>query len=238
MMKEIDLSRDSWKRQVIGSTFDKRLKQALYESQQRVYREQLSRFEHIGIHETAIVAALDRRRRVKDIGLNVPSDLILDNFGTWLAGFIRQPVKDDSSVYLHNLSDASKRVLVYSDLNLSDRCFSYPGSYALGTNLQLGESDNAPGRGDYAITDAFATSPESGRFGTGPGSYTDGTGVISFNGAITAGGSGTIKEAGFFVYWQDYDKASLEALMFHDLISPTVAFVASDILTCAYTITL
>jgi len=228
MTTKLDLLGDSWRRQVIGARFDARMNRLLIEANiRRVLEEGKDRRR--GILEAVHVARLDpRTRRVKEIGFNLSTDLILDNFGYWLASIWNTP----GSSPTFNLVDTT---------NTTRTFYTYHGSpwnqaSVHGTRMQLGSSSTVPGRGDYSIGTALPTAPESGVFGSGAGSYA--SAAVSFSAGVTAGGSGTVRESGAFGYWYDTGAAVRTCMLFHDLISPVVPYVAGNVLTCAYSITL
>ena len=104
-----------------------------------------------------------------------------------------------------------------------------------GTQFQLGSSTTAPTRADYKINTALGTAPESGLFSTGIGSYA--SGYVSIGGAISAGGSGTVNETGVFGYWFSATNSTPYSFMlFHDVLSSGVSYVAGNTLYVSYSI--
>lgn len=226
----LEESNSLWTEQYVGAKFSKRLEEELMaEHYERMLKETRRR-----IFESVVVSVLDKRRRIKGIGLNAPNDLILNNFGKWLAALIRTPVSSDTTTSLTTDAGAGATVYIYAT---AGRTFNdTDATRSLGTYLRVGGGATAPARDDYAIETPFGTSPESGYFGTGSGSYA--AAAISFSGAITAGGAGTVREAGFFGQWRRYSPgANLTFMLFHDAIS-AVAFVLGNTITVAYTINL
>lgn len=64
-------------------------------------------------------AALNQNnKRILDIGFKTPEDLILDNFGTWLAALIQDPRNATSSTaaqcQLRNVSNTLKDIYTYN----------------------------------------------------------------------------------------------------------------------------
>lgn len=173
--------------------------------------------------------------KVKAQGSSKPNNLILDNFGTWLAAFIQAITEATRTITLTDDGGTSRTVYIYGE---TAYLFNYPdGAVDIGTQLRVGSGSTAPARDDYAIETAFATSPESTYFDTGTGSYA--AGAISLSGSITAGGSGTIREVGLFGYWTAVAAGTrYRFMLFHDALSPAVSFSAGDIIGVSYSITL
>jgi len=181
----------------------------------------------------AFVSVIDPKTgRIIARGKSKPRNLILNNFGVWLAGLIRTPVTGLTTITLKDDGGADRTFYVY---HTGTGAFNAANT-TLGTNFRVGSSVAAPARTDYTIGAGFPTAPESGLFGTGSGSYA--AGVISFSAAITAGGSGTVNECGFYGRWFDTGGALRNIMLFHDLISPGVSFTPGQIITVSCTITL
>jgi len=231
-LKELN---DNWEKQYLGARFSKRLEQKLL----REHTERLLKEVDHRIFEAVVVSVLDRHKRIKGIGLNLPNDLILNNFGTWLAAFIQAPGTITVSISLKEVGGTTQTFHIFDYTSATNRLFNlnYIGDLALGTQLQVGSGTTPAARTDSAITTPFTTAPESGRFATGSGSYA--AGVISFSGAITAGGSGTVNETGFFARWRRSATNTIDTIMlFHDILAAGVAFTAGQIINVSYSISL
>ena len=180
----------------------------------------------------AFVEVRDLSGKVVARGKSKPNNLILDNFGTWLAGFIRAVGAGSTTVSLVDSAGATQSVALIG----STSQFNNTSLGSVGTKFQAGSGSTTPARADYAITTAFATEPEKSMFDTGTGSYA--VGAISVSGSITAGGSGRINEVGLFMCLYAVGAPNKYFMLFHDLISPGVDFVAAQIITVSYSITL
>jgi len=213
---------------VIGARFDARMSRLLLEANIKRLREERRGF-NTRIFEAVYVASLDRTRRIKEIGFNKPGDLILDNFGAFLAALFSTP----GTTVAFDARDITNNVRTLGTYRSNP--FNGP-SASYGSRFQLGSGSTTPARGNYIIETALPTAPESGVFGSGPGSYA--SGVVSCSSSVTAGGAGTVREAGWFGYWMDVTVAARTIMLFHDLISPVVPYVAGNVLTCAYSVNL
>jgi len=245
-MKEIKLVGEHWRDNVLGLRYDKRLELAMlkrHSDDLAVLRaERLLKGEvdaKRGISEAVIVANLNpRNQKINDVGFNESNDLILDNFGTWLAGVVRAPASSTlTTVSLTDTGNAARTVHIYGE-DSAAQVFNHASSAAplIGTKLQVGSDDTAAERDDYTVGTAFAGAPESGTFSTNNGSYA--VGAISFSGAITAGDSITVKETGFFGSWIYYSNSLGAFMLFHDILDSGVEYAAGETVNVAYNIDL
>lgn len=187
------------------------------------------------ISEIALVTITDpRTREIIGMGGSKPDDLVLNNFGTWLAGLIRSPAVATKTVSLKADDGTTQTPYVYSEGSVN--CFNQRSGVAAGTRIKVGSGTTAPARANFQIETAFVTAPESGYFNTGDGSY--GVGAITCSGSITAGGSGTINETILTGRWTITTGTTFDFLLFRDAISPGKAFVAGQLINVAYAINL
>ena len=224
-----------WLKDLRGHTYNQRLVDQAFKY---IIEEKKRAFANIRGRtpgpETCLVTAQDRFKQVTDIGGSLPSDLVLDNFGTWLAALIRAPVNATITASLTDSGGTARSTAIYTT-GAGGAVFNYDaGSGSLGTQLQVGSSSTAPARTDYVIGTAFGGAPESGLFDTGTGSSA--AGVIAASGSIVAGAAITVRETGFYARW--YSAAAVRTLMlFHDAVTETV-FAAGAPVTVQWTITL
>jgi len=168
-------------------------------------------------------------------------NLILDNFGNFLAVIIsHHPLKSHPTAPLVDDGGLSRTVQIgTTSPTTTGLYYFYLTLYGnVGGYMRIGSGTTAPARGDYKIETPFTVAPESDYFEAGTGSYTAGT--ITISASITAGGSGTINETGFFLRMQDKDDSTIQRtyMIFHDAISPGVSFSAGDSITVEYSILL
>lgn len=247
---------EHWKDNLIGLSFNKQLEAAIMqrhntelaierlETRHSDYKK-TGLFVNQNISDAAFVAATTPEGEITDIGFNCPNDLILNNFGVWLAGVVFPPtVLGNTTGYntcaLIDTSNTSRTVAIYRQTssliyNTFSGTYSTTAGVNIGSYIQLGSGSTAAARADYAIETALGTAPESGLFGTNAGSYA--AGAISFSGAVSAGGAGTVNEMGWFCKW--YYGADMGTFMlFHDILGAGVAYVAGQTLNASYAITL
>lgn len=239
---------EHWRDNLIGLTLNKRIEKAIIS--RHSLESQLERLElqrgllqrkirggrvelFPNIFEGVMCAVTDKKRKILDIGFNTPEDLILDNFGKWLAAFVTPPAQAAISVILTDVANSSQ---TFKTISASSGYFNTYDIVQIGTRLQVGSGSTAAARANYAIQTAFGTSPESGRFATGVGSYA--AGYVSLSGAISAGGSGTVNETGFFGVWANTANAQKEIMLFHDILGAGVGFVAGNSIIVSYSIAL
>lgn len=151
------------------------------------------------------------------------SDLILDNFGKWLAGLI-QDGSAIRTVSITNEAGASKTLKVYETTSIS-QFFNYATS-GRGAFIAIGSGTTSPARGDYSLV------TKEGEAGVNPASYL--AGVILFSASIVLGASKTITESALKMKWNDSGAILVEFLLFRD----TFAGVTGTQFTVQYTINL
>ena len=175
---------------------------------------------------------------IQGISQSKPNNLILNNFGTWLAGLIRAPVNTDTTISLTDTGNNSRDTNTYDNQGACHVFNGHDGTITLGTQIQVGGGSTTAARTDYAIETPLSTSPEDALFDTGTGSYA--TGTISLAGAITAGGTETINEVILAAKWHYGAAASGNAVfaLFHDILVSGEAFTPGQTITAAYTINL
>ena len=227
---------EHWKDNLIGLSFNKRLEKAIHQRARIETTEYLmDRFSRdlakfcSKMHETVVVAALNKDRKILDISLNKPNDLILANFGLWLAAIIRAPSSSNTSFNIPDITNTSRTVYTYQIGGTQAFNGGTPG-----TLLQLGSGTTAAARADYKIQTALGTAPENTQFATSNGIY--GGGSISFSASVSAGGSGTVTESGFFGNWDVYTYGMFIFMLFHDILASGVPYVAGNILPVSYSV--
>lgn len=225
---------EHWQDNIIGLRLNKRIESAIHERARREEHQWL--LEHPRakrtMHETVLLAVLNpKTHKILDAAINKPNDLILDNFGLWFAGLIRNPVVGASGTTCKDIANANKVVLCFGQQAGSAYNFNL-SAYATGSYVQVGKGQTPPLRSNYNIETAFGTAPESGVFGSGAGSYAAGT--ISFSASVTAGGSDTAYETGFFGRWIDQTQALVTIMLFHDLLASGVPFTPGKLLVTSY----
>jgi hypothetical protein len=237
---DVKLVGEHWRDNLGGLKWSQRLRDAISETHirdNRIRKAELDieRLESGGdldqtICEASFVTVLDSKDRVKEVGFNDPSDMFTNNFGSFLAACFQPTLhfKMGASWAMKNLSNADRGFdRVYQTYYGSTRYNTY-NSLAGGTKFQFGSGNSQPLRTNYNVQSPFATAPESGLFPTGPGYFSYGTGVVSFAGMITAGGSGTINELCLYAYWM-YTQNSWDTFMLaRDVLQSPITFVAGN----------
>lgn len=211
-------------KQLIGTPMPKNMDEIIRESIK--LRDPFQHFATVIIQDRGII---------KGISQSKPNNLILDNFGIFLAGHFHAPVQDHIQVNLIPEGGVSDGYFVKRNASGKAEMLN-PVDNPTGSSLKLGSGVTAATRTDFDIETDLPTAPESGFFDTGSGSYA--VGSISLAGALTAGGAGTINEVGLFGTWQN-DLATIDQVMlFHDILVSGESFVLGNTLTAAYTINL
>jgi len=231
---------EHWQSNLQGTPYTTRLDRLIHErARQETARYLLAEAKRTGqlharMHETVALSILNEKGKIESVGINKPDDLILDNFGYWLAGLIRTPVQASTSVTLKDSSNTNRTVAIFATSgNYPFNMYFYQ---KCGTQLMVGSNATTATRADYTVGTAFGTAPESGLFDTSTGSYA--AGYISFSGAVTAGGSGTVNETGFYGYWAGNSADSYSFMLFHDNLETGQPFTAGQTINCSYSIDL
>jgi len=210
-------------KQLIGHQYPKNINEIIRESIK--LRSPFQHFSTVIISQGDIIKGIDQSK---------PNNLILNNFGVWLAGFIRQPTIAQTDVNLQDITDTTRNLILYLNAP-SESMFNVDSNEDLGTKMRVGSGVTPAARDDYDIETALGTAPEDDVFDSGVGSYAVGT--ISVAGAITAGGAGTINETGFYGAF-GYGTTVTDFMLFHDILVAGEAFVLGNTITVAYTINL
>ena len=179
-----------------------------------------------------VAVTAPKTHKILDIGFNCADDLILDNFGFFLAGLIRTPINAQTTFVLLDVTNTNQTVGVGG---------TYPFCHTnsiYGTWLRVGSGTTPAAPGNYEIETAFGTAPENARFGTSPGGYGAGSNALSFSGAVSAGGSGTVNEQGFYMQGFNTSQQNKIFMFFHDILPSGVAFVAGQTINSSYGVTL
>lgn len=236
-MRELNLIGEHWKDNLIGLTWDKRLQAAILTKRTREMRlakaeldlRMLDRGEtpHQSSCEGTFLTVLRSKKKpvIEDIGFSTPEDMFMNNYGSWLAGMfmgLNQMKPQSNQFYMVTTGNVNTGFIAHCTYYGS---YSYAFNYGTGngTQFQLGSSTTASTRAMYAIQSAFSSSPEKNPFPTGPGCYAPGSGTVSFSGAISAGGSGTVNEVAWIAQWYQGT-----AMLARDVLGVGVAFVAGN----------
>jgi len=164
------------------------------------------------------------------------SNLILNNFGNVFALMHTQvrflPL---------NLVNATDIGGVVRPMTVAQTTISYNFEAVggdTGSNLQVGSGSTTPAGSDFNIETAFGSAPENAFFFSGTPVFNPGTGQFQNTGSIVAGGAGTVNECGMFMNWRTSNQGIQDFMIFHDLISPGQAFIATQQIALTYTMQL
>lgn len=219
-MVDIDFLSKSWQSQVLGAKADRRLALEMVKAHANCSRRQGNL-----LSESVVCFVTDGDRRVSDVGVNCPGDLMLDNFGKILAGFFTYQRATARSVQLAR-SDTGALYGVniwwtsYSSMTLG------------GTYIKIGDGNAAPTRSDWNLTSPLA-SPVGDAYYPSDGVYCGG--VVASMVSIACAFSGVCREVGLFYDPQAY---SYDFMLFHDLLQQSVSFSAGQAVHVVYGVNL
>jgi len=120
------------------------------------------------------------------------SDLILNNFGTWLAGHIRTPAGGAATVTLKDTGGNNRSV----DILGISQLFNGPRNGDTGTQVGVGSSSQAPARTDYNLIAQLGSLA-----GTTDGAWSSSLGRVTYSASIVLAGGGTVREVSCFAVW-------------------------------------
>ncbi len=161
------------------------------------------------------------------------SDLILDNYGKFMAGIFKGLVGGANLMFLVDEVGATRTLRVYTTSN------QFNDAVARRVVLQVGGGITPPARDDFDIETALGTAPENVFFDCNIPVWISANGTFKNTGNITAGGSGTINESILQHHWTEAG-AGVSGIFtsFRDSISPGVAFIPGDGIIVEYTVQL
>jgi len=175
----------------------------------------LNRRQRRGICVTLTIKGYDKKGRLTGIRKR-KSDLILDNFGKWLATLIQD-------------ASAVRTVTLKSEAGVDENLYSYGttnhfNSYGtgMGAFIVIGSGTGTPARDQYCLV------TKEGENGVSPATYLNG--MITFAANITLGSEKTIKESGLLMKWRRNTGEIRSFLLFRD----TFAGVTGTIFTVEY----
>ncbi len=172
---------------------------------------------------------------ILQLGMSIPNDLILNNFGLYLAGFIGRIgniatfVDDGGVTRTFNMGTTNQ-----GDSFNCPRFNPFPAPIILmtcGTRFKLGQGSTLPARSDFKIETDLGSSPEKDLQNTLEGVFNSSLGKVTAAKAYpAAGGNGDITEIGLFYFMGNRlnSPASSAIMMTHDIISPAVNFVVGQ----------
>lgn len=161
----------------------------------------------------------------------IVSNLILDNFGEILAGFLfGNPAASATSVLI-DVGGTPRNLVHFAPTNFNT------DSNLLGMLHRVGSGTTAPARDDIEIETSFGTSPEDADYNSDAAvpSFDTPSGTMKSTGSIVAGAGGTVNELILKAKWK-VGASSFDFSLFRDSVSPGQAFVMSDTITTEFTV--
>jgi len=184
-------------------------------------------------HKMNSLVTVTKDQEIKKIGMSCINDLIMDNWGLWLAGlfsgddFVTPPATDIAGT----TNNAIKLRGTSQCFNMTD---TVAGNY--GSLIQIGKGLSAVTRQDFDIGNPFTNGgSEDSRIGTGDGGWISGLGQIQIPMQLTTTGSGAISETCLWLQVGTISPVELQQyLISHDNISPVVNFIVGEIVNVDY----
>lgn len=161
----------------------------------------------------------------------IVSDLILDQFGVWLAGLCKGS-SANFGITIQDQFNASRSLNTYGGITFNN------DGIANKIELLIGSGITVPARTDFNVETAFGTAPESLAILSSNPVWNSSLGNFKNAGAITAGGSGTINESVLRSIWDDTTSVTRGFSLYRDIISPGQSFIAGQTIALEYTVQL
>ena len=213
----------------IGKSKTEKLSQDL-----RKYANECNLKKSISLPMSLVCVLPPLDNEIMGLGMSVPNDLILDNFGFYLAGIIGRatPINliDDSGVARSRIFKQSSTLGMFAN---TQRDFAPNVPLTCGWAFKLGSGTTEPERDDFAIETDLPNSPENAYQPTLQGSHNSGLGTVNVvKNYPNASGSGVIKEMGLFDSLSNFNLVpnSTIHMMTHDLIDPVVPYSVGQII--------
>jgi len=146
--------------------------------------------------------------------LEKESDLILNQFGRFLAALIRPVALATKDVTLQDTGNATRTVRVWA---ASGATFNLHGTIAGGFMCGVGSSSQAPARSDYNLISLLGSLQNAI-----DGVYESTTGIITTSSTIPLAAGGTVREVGFFLRCSDTANVQRTFILFRDVVADVV----------------
>jgi len=169
------------------------------------------------------------------IGASIPNDLILDNFGIMLNGYIGLAsganMTDIGGTIRALISKGSGDTVwnnCFQDNNVPTADVSLP----IGTQFKLGDG-SVVARSDFDVDSPLPDAPENALQNTIDGGWNSGLGRVTTSRAFpSATGSGTISEIGLYTVMSKLFLApnTFSFMITHDLVTPNLSYSAGQII--------
>ena len=224
---------------LIGQSFNQRTK---FEAE-KILTEIHSKAQDRSIGKMALCYVIDKNQvlgvggstLLKDKKGKITSNLILDNFGLWLAKIFSTLTTTNQSFTGVNTGGANSPI---HSRALTSNVFNITSGGAVGVRLIVGSGSTPPARTDFFVQTKFITAPENALFASGFPVYNSVLGNFKNLGSILARGSGTINESALVDRMRTQASGIADLSLFRDIISPAVPFIAGQSIALEYTIQL
>jgi len=174
---------------------------------------------------------------MKDKDGKIISNLILDQFGIFLAKITGRNAGGQRLINIKDILGTNHNLEIYSVSNVVN--FNRTTAGARGFLVQIGSGSVVPARTDFKINTAFGVAPENTQFNAvSDPVYNSGLGNFKYIASITAGGAGTINESIGMYNWVAQTNVAKLFCAFRDIISPSVSFIVGQSIVLEYTVQL
>jgi len=187
------------------------------------------------ISESCLII-VSENKEIKSLGGSKPSDLLVNNFGNWLAGMHRARGGGTSTFTIKDTGSVDRILNFYEP---TDQQFTAGGNsnvVSVGNEIQVGQGTTTPLRADIDIETAFSNGgAEDSPVNTGIGSYVPSSTQVRVPTTIApTAGAGSISETVLIAKWYQTTNIQRKLILAHDAISPTVSFISAQSIFVEY----
>ncbi len=205
----------------VGNTKNKKLIDDCY----KIYKEKLFKQypEYFETNHSKMVSLVTTTENfeIKSIGMSCLNDLLTDNWGKFLNGFMG----GITSVNLKIISGLDKDFLMWG----SGSTWNNRQAGAVGSLIQVGSGTVTATRQDFALANFVAS------LSSGVGGWNSGLGKIDIPANAIATSSFTISETGLFGVWVHSPAPAVDnVLLSRDNISPVVNVISAQSINVDY----
>jgi hypothetical protein len=187
-----------------------------------------------GVQSMVIIGAKKHGDMIKSVGVSKPNDLILNNFGNFWAALFTALNNSAIPFTMRDITDSEFTYRTYRETSTNPRTYNEGGAN-LGSQIGIGSGTTEPVRSNTDIETYFGSSPESTRQNTSTGGWNTDNGHVTYVYAITAGGSGTIRETATFGVWKEINGNVKTNMLTREVLDTFQDFSATDPISVKYT---
>ena len=212
----------------IGDTKNQKLIDDCYKIYKEKFIKQFPNYFDNNFTKACSLVSVTEKNEIKSIGMSCMNDLLLDNWGNFLNGFMGG---SGSAQQLRQTSGTFRTVGMWGGAQSLWNSTSVGGT---GTSISVGDGITPATRQDFVLTSSRLG------LGMGNGGYNSGLGKIDIPAQNISTISFSLSETGLFGVWaHSTPPASVGSFMLsHDNISPVVSVIIGQTVSVDYSLIL